>query len=277
MADVVQHKLQLEFLRQVHRRALARLAALLETQREYAEAIRHLQRLLQEEPTDEESCRGLMRLMAVMGDRAGALRVYRDHAATLRRELGIEPSGDTRRAHQVLLRNEAATDERAPASADARADVGPPLVGRDREWQALLAAWRGAAAGKPGFALLTGEAGIGKSRLSEELMGWARSQGASVAATRSYATEGQLSLAPVSDWLRTDVLRRGLLRLAPMWLTEVARILPELRTERPELPPPAAITEYGQRQRFFEALARSVLAAPQPLLLVIDDLRDDVA
>ena len=33
------------------------------------------------------------------------------------------------------------------------------------------------------------------------------------------------------------------------------------------------MTEYGQRQRFFEALARSVLAAPQPLVLLVDDLQ----
>ncbi len=33
------------------------------------------------------------------------------------------------------------------------------------------------------------------------------------------------------------------------------------------------MTEYGQRQRFFEALARAVLGAPQPLLLLLDDLQ----
>jgi predicted ATPase len=33
------------------------------------------------------------------------------------------------------------------------------------------------------------------------------------------------------------------------------------------------MTEYGQRQRFFQALARSVLAAPQPLVLLVDDLQ----
>lgn len=58
-----------------------------------------------------------------------------------------------------------------------------------------------------------------------------------------------------------------------MWRTEVSRVLPELVSEYPELAPYEPITEYGQRQRFFEALARAVLAAPQPLLLLIDDLQ----
>ena len=53
----------------------------------------------------------------------------------------------------------------------------------------------------------------------------------------------------------------------------MARLLPELLAERPDLPHPAPLTEYWQRQRFFEALARAVLPAGQPLLLLIDDLQ----
>src|SRR5207302_2154031 len=68
-------------------------------------------------------------------------------------------------------------------------------------------------------------------------------------------------------------LRPYLMRLDLVWLTEAARLLPEVSSEYPDLPPYVPISEYGQRQRFFEALARAVLAAPQPLLLLIDDLQ----
>lgn len=118
---------------------------------------------------------------------------------------------------------------------------------------------------------MTGEAGIGKSRLAEEFLLWASQQGAVTARTRSYAAEGQLSLAPVTDWLRSEGLRVPLRQLDEVWLAEVARILPELLTEQPALPRYESVTE-GQRQRFFEALAHAILAAPQPLLLVLDDL-----
>ena len=121
--------------------------------------------------------------------------------------------------------------------------------------------------------LLSGEAGIGKSRLAEELLAWAGQHQATVAKTRSYAAEGQLSLAPVTDWLRSDGFRPHLARLDPMWRTEIARILPELLAEHRELSRPEPIAEYGQRQRFFEALARAILAAPPPLMLLIDDLQ----
>ena len=121
--------------------------------------------------------------------------------------------------------------------------------------------------------LVTGEAGMGKSRLAEEFLLWASQQGAVTAKTRSYAAEGQLSLAPVTDWLRSDGLRAPLRQLDAVWLTEVARILPELLAEQPDLPHYESVTEYGQRQRFFEALARAILVASQPLLLLIDDLQ----
>ncbi|HZW90462.1 MAG TPA: AAA family ATPase [Myxococcaceae bacterium] len=258
-----------ERLRRLHRRALARLAELVEAAREYPAAIGHLERLVQDEPTDEEACRQLMRVLALSGDRPGALRTYRDHVAVLRRELGVEPGAELRQAHEALSRDA----ERPTSPQTGEHDPGPPLVGRSREWQALLDAFRAAAAGPPGFALITGVPGIGKSRLAEELLTWARRQGVTVASTRSYATEGDLSLAPVTDLLRTAVLRQGLLHLDPTWLSEISRVLPELRADRPDLSVPEPMTEYGQRQRFFEALARSVLAASQPLVLLVDDLQ----
>src|SRR5262245_4779326 len=260
-----------ERLRQQHRRALARLIDLLETQRDYAEAIRHAQRLLRDDPLDEEVCRCLMRLLALSNDRAGALGVYRSRVASLQRELGVEPSRPTREVYERLLRSDSPLMP-APERVLLR-DAGLALIGRQREWEQLLGAWRDTSAGEPGFALITGEAGIGKSRLAEELLSWAHLQGICVAKTRSYTAEGQLSLAPVTDWLRSEAVRPQLPRLDTVWLTEVSRILPELLTERPDLPHPEPLTEYGQRQRFFEALARAVLAAPQPLILLIDDLQ----
>jgi DNA-binding SARP family transcriptional activator/predicted ATPase len=258
-------------LRERHRHAVKRLIGLLEARGDYAEAMRHARRLLRDDPIDEETWRDLMRLLALNHDRAGALRAYHTCADALRRELDVEPDQATRDMYERLLRLDALPPP-APERQPPR-DAAPPLIGRRPEWEQLLAAWRHASAGEPSFALVTGEAGIGKSRLAEELLRWAGQQGASVATTRSYAAEGRLSLAPVTDWLRSEALRPHLARLDIVWLSEVARILPELSEEQPNLPPYEPIREYGQRQRFFEALARAVLIAPQPLLLLIDDVQ----
>ena len=51
----------------------------------------------------------------------------------------------------------------------------------------------------------------------------------------------RLSLAPVAEWLRDDGIRPHLARLDAVWLTELARLLPELAAEHPDLPRPEPI------------------------------------
>ncbi|HEY2724601.1 MAG TPA: ATP-binding protein, partial [Pseudonocardiaceae bacterium] len=52
-----------------------------------------------------------------------------------------------------------------------------PLVGRGEELAALTAAWRRARGSRPGLALVSGDAGVGKTRLLEELAAHARADG----------------------------------------------------------------------------------------------------
>ncbi|HEV7215902.1 MAG TPA: AAA family ATPase, partial [Chloroflexota bacterium] len=260
-----------ERLRQRYLGALAALVRLLEAQHGYAAAIRHAQGWIRYDPLAEDAYRALMRLLALTNDRAGALRVYQTCATVLQRELGVDPSPATQDSYERLLRMEAQPP--APPERGRPLASMPAFIGRQREWEKLRTAWQHANAGEPRFALVSGEAGIGKSRLAEELLAWAAQQHAAIAKTRSYAAEGQLSLAPVTDWLRSDGFRPHLARLDAVWRTEIARILPELLAEHSELPRPEPIAEYGQRQRFFEALARALLAAPPPLMVLIDDLQ----
>ena len=122
--------------------------------------------------------------------------------------------------------------------------------------------------------LIAGEAGIGKTRLAEELLQWADRQGYATARTRSYAAEGRLAYAPITDWLRSDAIRRGCRRWSQLWLVEVARLLPELLVERPDLPPPAPLTDRLATPAFSRSSVHAHLhSLAQPLLLVIDDLQ----
>ena len=65
---------------------------------------------------------------------------------------------------------------------------------------------------------------------------------------------------------------RPLPSLEAVWLTELARLLPELLTAHPMLPPPDPLRQAWQRNRLFEALARGVLCCQRPRLLVLNDL-----
>jgi predicted ATPase/DNA-binding SARP family transcriptional activator len=260
-----------ERLRQRHLQALEQLLRLFEVQGDTVTAIRYAQRLIGLDPLSEGLYRRLMRLFALNNDRASALHVYHTCVSTLQREMGVDPDPATREAYERLMQQEAPTIQ--PIVHQPMPAATPTLIGREREWEQLHDAWQRTTDGGPHFVLVTGEAGVGKSRLVEEFLLWASQRGAVTAKTRSYAAEGQLSLAPVTDWLRSEGLRAPLRQLDEVWLIEVARILPELLAEQPELPHYESVTEYGQRQRFFEALAHAILLTPQPLLLLIDDLQ----
>ena len=130
-----------ERLRQAFIRAMERLTQLLENQRDYPAAISYAQRLLQHDPLHEETYRHLMRLYALSGDRAGALRVYHACATALARELGIEPTLATREEYERLLNADAATLAATPTASWV---ASAPMVGRDKEWERLLAIWRAA-------------------------------------------------------------------------------------------------------------------------------------
>ncbi|GCE29979.1 SARP family transcriptional regulator [Dictyobacter alpinus] len=260
-----------ERLRQCYLQVLEQLLHLFEVQGDHAAAIRYAQRLIGLDPLSEVLARRLMHLFALNNDRASALRVYHSCVTALQRELGVAPDPATQAAYEQLMQHATpVTLTQPPQSLRAATST---LIGRKPEWEALQEVWHAASAGEACFVLVRGEAGIGKSRLTEEFLVWASQQGAITAKARSYAAEGQLSLAPVTDWLRSDALRPALRHLDAVWLTEIARLLPELFTEQPDLPRYEPVTEYGQRQRFFEALAHAILAAPQPLLLLIDDLQ----
>jgi DNA-binding SARP family transcriptional activator/predicted ATPase len=260
-----------ERLHQSHLQVLEQLFRLFEGQGDTVTAIRYAQRLLGLNPLSEDLYRRLMRLFSLNNDRASALRVYHTCVSTLQREMGVDPDPATQEAYERLMQHEAPTIQ-ATVQQPLLAAI-PTLIGRKQEWEALQEVWYAAKTGEPRFVLVTGEAGIGKSRLAEEFLLWESQQGAVTAKTRSYAAEGQLSLAPVTDWLRSEGLRAPLRQLDAVWLTEVARILPELFAERPDVPHYEPVTEYGQRQRFFEALSRALLVTSQPLLLLIDDLQ----
>ena len=260
-----------ETLQQLSRAAHRRLAQLQEQARAYAAALETAQAIRRLDPLEEDAYAQQIRLHALMHDPAGARRVYQAAIETFARELGSPPGESVERAYALSQRPAQVADDLAESRLPAVAPA--TLIGRESEWHVLRSTWARAAKGRPTMLLVTGEAGIGKSRLVEELYVWVNQQGAATARTRSYAAEGRLSLAPVADWLRAPALRAGLASLEDIWQTEASRLLPELLINSQTLPRPQPVVEYGQRQRFFEAMARAVRATAQPLLLLIDDLQ----
>ncbi len=249
-----------ERLAQEYARALRQLITLREASRQYAEAIAFTRALLRHDPLDEPAHTDLMRLCALNGDRATALHAYHTCVTILRRELDVAPGRAARELYERLLNQDG-----APAALPGGSIL--PLVGRDGPWAALQQAWRRAAT-RPQLALISGEAGIGKSRLAEELVEWVGRQGIAALVARCYPSGGELAYAPIVTWLRSQPPPP-----ADPWLRELARLMPELLTQHPHLPPPGPLTEKWQRLHLFEALAGTLLNRRAALLLFIDDLQ----
>ncbi|MBN1660237.1 MAG: tetratricopeptide repeat protein [Anaerolineae bacterium] len=251
---------------------LEQLAAILEEQHAYKEAARHVEHLLRLDPLHEQGYRQLMRLLALQGNRAAAIRTYHTCATRLHEELEVAPDAATQQLYRSLLELDVA-HARPVTSSEPGGEVvaGWPLVGRDAAWLQLQATWQELRSGRQHLVLLTGEAGIGKTRLAEECVAWARRQGVATAVARCYESGQGLAYGPVADWLRSEPMQQVLRTLDPVWLTEVARIVPEVLVRRPETPHPQPMTEPWQRQHLFEAMALP-FANQRHLMLLIDDI-----
>ena len=272
-----------ESLRDDYINALDQLCTLYGRARSYTDGVAAARRLLQHDPIYERGHLHLIRLQALMNDRTGALQSYHRCATLLRRELGVDPSPELETLYLQLLdhdlpESQPATSIIAPPNSAGQNKYGQgatlPLVGRRAPWGQLLDRWQQAEQGRAGFTLIIGEAGIGKSRLAEEMMLWVERQGNAVAHARAYSSDNRtLTFAPVAGLLRVPTVAREIATLEATWLTELARLRPELLLDHPNVRPPQPMVDDWQRHYLFAALSRALKPHGRPRLLVIDDLQ----
>lgn len=165
----------------------------------------------------------------------------------------------------------AATRELAATPPEARSAV----VGRELELARLTECWCAAAGGSPALLLISGEAGIGKTRLAGELVDLAARTGGQVLSARCYETERSLLLQPVVEALGRHAARANpdVLRAAARdWAEPLAALVPEIGAILDRPPEQHDRGDVTQR-RAYEAIARYVHGlASAPMLLFFDDL-----
>lgn len=237
-------------------------------------AMAALGKLLTVDPFNESAHRALIQLHADSGDRAGAISAYHRLATLLERELGVAPASATTALVTQLLGD---TGRLGTLTARDALDMAEPdLVGRTAELSTLLASWHSASAGHAHVLAVHGGAGVGKSRLVSELVRRARGEGTVVGRSVCFDTGGRLSLAPVADWLRHTELIAARGRLGTEWSAEVDRLVPaDTQSAAPlqRSPGTTRTEDVWQRHRFFEAVARALLASARPSLFVLDNLQ----
>jgi tetratricopeptide (TPR) repeat protein len=261
-------------------RGFSTLSRLLSAERNYYAAIDPLNQALAFDPLQEDLQRERIRLLYLAGDRPAAIRAYDQLRRLLDEELGMPPMAETRALYDDLI-NDRLTDSGPDASYSmpvphrVRSQIQKhllPFVGRRAEIQRLQAL-----SNKHRLVIVEGEPGIGKTRLIEEFMKAWRGIGLTGAARE---LEKNIPYQPISEALRSlfglrewaNLYRKLSGRISPIWLHELARLLPEIAT-----PGDTAGWVWGEadESRLWEAVHQFLLALAQeqPVAIFIDDLQ----
>ena len=217
--------------------------------------------VLEIEPLDEEAHRALMRAYADEGNRAAALRQFGRLKALLGKELGLRPAPESIALYEKIMRGPAAV---APVGSVA------PMVGRDRELAAALKALQRLDGQRGGGLLVSGEAGIGKTRLCEAVLAEASAAGRTTLRGATRVEEGALPYAPVVEALDRLLLERPDLvaSLGEGAQAEIARLTSASPAPMAEADPSTV------RRRLFSAVAQlfSAAARERGAVVLLDDL-----
>jgi predicted ATPase/DNA-binding SARP family transcriptional activator len=282
--------------------ALERLVQCYISSGNYEAAILHAQQWLALDRLNESAQRQLMQLYAWNDQQSAALQQYRECVQVLDRELGVGPLESTTSLYQAIKEHQIAPSpapkhistmtadstkmmpSRSQMNTSTNATIltfqpGYSLVGRSQELAQMKKIYAGInSAGH--LLLLEGEAGIGKTRLAEEFLADAQSDGAIVISARCYEGEKQFAFGPVVAGLRTTLALEGaeqkLKGIPPLWMSEAARLLPELNAYRADLLAPLPLDSPGGQSRFFEGLKQMLYTlcnSELPGIVFFDDIQ----
>jgi DNA-binding SARP family transcriptional activator len=273
--------IQRQSFERIYLEALTALIEELAASADFAAAIAYAQRYLETDDLAEGIHRRLMQLYVSSGDRSAALRQFEQCAEILARELDVEPLPETQAAYQAALESHPA----GPADLVVRPmepswttlpGLDVRLVGREETQRQLQKAYADARGGRGGVFLISGEPGIGKSRLMQDFA-TSLAEEALVLTGAGHRDARARPYQPIVEALRPAVIAYHASLDVPAWsLAELARLMPELRLLSSDLSAPAADGVEQARATLFDALGNLILGLSNgrgPVLLCLDDLQ----
>jgi DNA-binding SARP family transcriptional activator len=203
----------------------------------------------------------LMRTLALDGDPAGALAAYHEFSRSLQEDFGEGASRELQELSQRIR------DQRWRRTPEGPKIAEPPLVGRRAEHEATFRIVTTSVHAGPGTVLITGEPGMGKTRLINECVDRLMLDGASVAVARPLESDNDAPWSTLRALMRAGLLSTpGFAATDSNALAVLAAIVPEL-SDRVE---PHQPQDRGQVASALAGLL-SALADEQPIGIVIDD------
>ncbi len=258
--------------------ALSMLSDLHFARGEYDEGVAILHRLLALAPWSEWAHRQLMLGYALAGRRGEALRHFERCKEALQRELGIDPMPETIQLYQRIrnTRSYLSLRSQAPLQDGSGEVLTIPFLGRAEEHARLIQFGQHQVA-HGGLTLVKGQAGVGKTRLVLEVLRHLQAQNWQVLHGVCHQFGRAVPFHPIAQGLRQAIQQSPTIfnTLPKVWMTELARLLPELHNQHPNLPPPTPIErDASSRQRFYEAIVQALqlLSQHQRTVFFLDDL-----
>jgi len=261
--------------------ALRRLVQVHKRDQSYETAIEYAHRRLSLDTLNESAYRDLMSLHARLGQRGMAMQQYRDCVRVLQEELGTPPLEDTVELYEQIKVGKFTTAEAHKESTRVKPERPNergklPLVGRQEDLAQIQASYMQIKQ-NPRLVLVEGEAGVGKTRLAEEFLA---GSSANVLQARCYPGEASVAYRPWIDALRSslamDDAPEKLEAIPAIWLTEAARLLPEIFELFPQIDRPSADLPARGQDRFMNGLVQvlgALAGGDRPGALFFDDLQ----
>jgi predicted ATPase/DNA-binding CsgD family transcriptional regulator len=155
--------------------------------------------------------------------------------------------------------------------------VCPVLIGRAHDLTTLRLLVDRAKSGQGQVALLSGEAGIGKTCLMAEIKVYAAAQNFLLFQGNCFPTDLSCPYAPLLDLLRSVIVTSSTAKISAdmgPYARELAPLLPELTALPLDLAPLPPLEPEQEKRRLFAALTQLFInqAAKQPVLLIVEDL-----
>jgi predicted ATPase/DNA-binding SARP family transcriptional activator len=279
--------LEREHLRELYLQTLEQVIQLKKAEAKYQEALDLSLKLAESDSLRESAHREIMRLYYLLERPKAALRQYKICQELLENELGLESETETRvLAEEIARKSEEELAPHLPESASKPKTITPDrerpislaLIGRENDRAALLGHVDNLFKGYGGMILLEGSAGIGKTRLLQEVARDAEWRGAQVLWGQTQDTETSdahaLLLNALNEGLSSLRVSQFSALTEKLWLQVLKPLMPNLEKYRPNLDAAPSLEPEQERARLAEAMTTFVSNWGEitPLLLLLEDL-----